>query len=259
MAELHKFLTGFEKYNKDIPFYVKNPFTEAQVKLLRDTIEENRSRVAEYHAVPGDQEFYHGESRFDPKKIVHMSRQLVEFICPKEIEEVMDSYAKTIYSGDIALCHYNYINYDIKYGDGKYAPALPPHLDADENLVTFNFQIGGNIDDWQLVVSGKHYDLKTNDAIVFSAVNQVHWRPKRKWKSGEFLEIVSFDYCPVTNYRFTGEDNPIDQMLFTEKRKAYVDSLNTHPEFISAWDQYAKEGDLAGIPSNLLGDFDDKR
>jgi hypothetical protein len=253
MAELHKFLTGFEKYNKDLPFYVENPFTEDQIRLLRETIEINRSRVPEYKAIPGDQELYQGESRFDPKKIVHMSRQLVEFICPPEVEAVMDSYAKPLYNGDIALCHYNYINYSLEYGDGKYAPALPPHLDADENLVTFNFQIGGNIDDWQLIVSGEAYDLKTNDAIVFSAVNQVHWRPKRKWKQGEFLEIVSFDYCPVTNYRFTGEDNPIDQILFPEKRKQYVDSLNTHPEFITAWDQYSREGREAGIPENLLG------
>ena len=253
MAELHKFLTGFEKYNKDIPIYIEKPFTDEQIKMLRETIEVNRQRQANYSLVPGDQEMFHGESRYDPKKIVHMSRQLVEFDCPPEIEKIMDSYAKPLYNGDIALCHYNYINYDLQYGEEKYAPALPPHLDADENLVTFNFQVGGNIDDWQLVISGKHYDLKTNDAIIFSAVNQVHWRPKRKWKKGEFLEIVSFDYCPITNYRFTGEDNPIDQIKFADKRKQYVDSLNTHPEFMNAWDQYAIEGDSAGVPRDLLG------
>jgi hypothetical protein len=253
MAELHKYLTGFAKYNKELPLYVENPFTESQIKLLRDTIEANRNRVADYQVVPGDQEMYHGGSRYDPKKIVHMSRQLVEFDCPKEIEEIMDSYAKEFYSEEIKLCHYNYIKYDLEYGDNNYAPALPPHIDADENLVTFNFQIGANIDDWQLVVSGKHFDLKTNDAIVFSAVNQVHWRPKRKWKPGEFLEIVSFDYCPPTNYRFTGEDNPIDQFLNTEKRKNYVDSLNNHPEFQSAWRQYHEEGLEIGIPENENG------
>lgn len=255
MPELHKYLTGFEKYKKEIPFYVENPFTPEQVKLLRDTIEINRSRVANYTAVPGDQEFYHGESRFDPKKIVHMSRQLVEFECPPEIEKVMDSYAKTIYDGDIQLCHYNYIKYDPEYGDGRYAPSLPPHLDADENLVTFNFQIGANIDDWQLVVSGKHYDLKTNDAIVFSAVNQVHWRPKRKWKQGEFLEIVSFDYCPTTNYRLVGGENPIDPILYPEKRKEYVENLNEHPEFVKAWNQYKDEGEAAGIFGETLGEL----
>ena len=64
---------------------------------------------------------------------------------------------------------------------------------------------------------------------------------------------MSFDYCPPTNYRFTGEDNPIDQFLNTEKRKNYVDSLNNHPEFQSAWRQYHEEGLEIGIPENENG------
>ena len=155
-----------------------------------------------------------------------MSRMLIEFDCPPEVEAVMDSYAKPVHQREIALCHYNYIDYNMKYGEGKYAPALPPHLDADENLVTFNYMIGGNVHDWTLWIDDKEYELKENDAIVFSAVNQVHWRPKRKWKEGEFVEIVSFDYCPITNYRFTGEENPIDPFKYAEKRKAYTNSLS---------------------------------
>ena len=238
MAELHKYLTGFAKYNKELPLYVENPFTESQIKLLRDTIEANRNRVADYQVVPGDQEMYHGGSRYDPKKIVHMSRLLIEFDCPPEVEAVMDSYAKPVHKGEIALCHYNYIEYDMKYGEGQYAPALPPHLDADENLVTFNYMIGGNIDDWTLWIDDKEYDLKLDDAIVFSAVNQVHWRPKRKFKQGEYLEILSADYCPTTNYRFTGKLNPIDPLKFPEQRKQHVLQVQRHPKSIAAWDMY---------------------
>jgi hypothetical protein len=254
MAEMHKFLTGFEKYNRQLPFYIEKPFTENQVEQLREVIDANRNRSANYSLVPGDQEMFHGESRFDPKKIVHMSRQLVEFICPPGVEAIMDSYAKPCYDGDIALCHYNYINYSLEHGEGKYAPSLPPHIDADENLVTFNYNLDTNID-WDVIIDGVSYELKKGDAIVFSAVNQVHWRPKRKWLDGEFLEIVSFDYCPTTNYRFTGEDNPIDQFKFAEKRKAYVDGLNEHPSFQKGWEQYHREGKEIGIPETLLGDF----
>lgn len=256
MAEIHKYLTGFDKFNKDLPFYISNPFTVEQIKLLRDTIEINRARTPEYHKVKGTQEFYEGQSRFDPKKVVHMSRQLVEFECPKEIEEVMDSYAKPVYSEEIKLCHYNYIKYDLEYGDGKYAPSLPPHIDADENLVTFNFQIGGNIDDWDLVIEGEHYQLKNNDAMVFSAVNHVHWRPKRKWKPGEFIEIVSFDYCPPSNYRFTGEDNPLDADSNYEVRQKYIEGLIEFDQFKNAWNQYEEEGNKMGIAKELNGDFE---
>jgi hypothetical protein len=255
MSEMHKFLTGFAEYNKEVPFYVEKPFTDAQRKQLRDVIETNRQRDPQYSLVPGDQKQYNGQHRFDPKKIVHMSRLLIEFDCPPEVEAVMDSYAKPVHKGEIALCHYNYIEYDMKYGEGQYAPALPPHLDADENLVTFNYMIGGNIDDWTLWIDDKEYDLKLDDAIVFSAVNQVHWRPKRKWKEGEFVEIVSFDYCPITNYRFTGEENPIDPFKYAEKRKAYTESLSERPEFKLAWDIYNRDGKEAGISFDKLGDF----
>lgn len=253
---MHKYLTGFAKYNKQLPIYIEKPFSDEQVLRLRNVIEINRSRDPEYNKVPGEQEQYNGSHRFDPKKIVHMSRLLIEFDCPKDIEETMDSYAKTIYSDEIALCHYNYIDYNLKYGEGKYAPSLPPHLDADENLVTFNYQIGGNIDDWEIWIEDKPYTLKNNDAIIFSAVNQVHWRPKRKFKEGEFVEIVSFDYCPLTNYRFTGEDNPIDPFKYPEKRKEYIDSLNFLPEFKLAWKIYNEMGLKIGIQEDKLGEIE---
>ena len=184
-----------------------------------------------------------------------MSRELIEFECPKEIEDIMDSYAKPVYKEEIKLCHYNYIKYDMQYGDGKYAPSLPPHIDADENLVTFNYRIGGNVDDWQLVIDGEHYDLKNGDAMMFSAVNQVHWRPKRHWKPGEYVEIVSFDYCPPDNYRFTGDENPIDNQHHPEIRKQYIDELNQHPRFQQSWTQYHEEGFKIDIPANDNGGF----
>ncbi len=250
---MHRYLTGFDKYNTKLPIYVEKPFSDDQVNRLRDTIEKNRLRDVEYKKVPGNQEQYNGFNRFDPKKIVHMSRLLIEFDCPKDIEKTMDSYAKPIYKDDIALCHYNYIDYNSKYGDGRYAPSLPPHLDADENLVTFNYQIGGNIDDWDVWIEDKPYTLKNGDAIIFSAVNQVHWRPKRKFKEGEFVEIVSFDYCPLDNYRFTGEDNPIDPFKYPEKRKKYLDSVNSLPEFQVAWKIYNEMGIKEGIQEESLG------
>lgn len=258
-APMHKFLTGFDRYNQELPIYIEKPFTDDQVQRLRDVIETNRRRNPEYFPVPGDQEQMYGSHRFDPKKIVHMSRLLIEFACPPDIEETMDSYAKPLHKDPIRLTHYNYIDYNLKYGEGKYAPALPPHLDADENLVTFNYCLDQNIEDWQVWVDDKPYDLKKGDAIIFSAVNHVHWRPKRKWKEGEFVEIVSFDYCPVTNYRWTGQDNPIDPLLFPEKREEYSRSLMHRPEFELAWKIYNAMGREIGLRDNEIAGFADVR
>jgi hypothetical protein len=254
MTEMHKFLTDFNKYNKKLPLYIKNPFTQQQADLLRSVIEENRSIVVD-DLIESDDATISAMNRFYPKKITIMSRELIEFECPKEIEYIMDSYAKPVYKEEIKLCHYNYIKYDMQYGDGKYAPSLPPHIDADENLVTFNYQIGGNVDDWQLVIDGEHYDLKNGDAMMFSAVNQVHWRPKRHWKPGEYVEIVSFDYCPPDNYRFLGDENPIDNQHHPELRQKYIDELNQHPRFQQSWTQYHEEGIELDIEVSDNGGF----
>ncbi len=247
-AEMWKYLTGFEKYKKPLPIYISNPFTQDQLQRLRDEINSCMKYLDSevYTKVPGDQEEYTcPTNRFAPKRVVHMSRLLTEFECPQDIIDVMDSYVKEVYHEEIKLCHYTYIEYNLKHGNGKNVPSLSPHIDGDENLVTFNIQIGGNID-WDLIVESTPYNyetisLKTNDAALFSAVNQVHWRPPRKWKDGEYVEIISFDYCPLDNYKFVNKINPIDARINFKKRQEYIESLGNNKRLQNAWTIYNKD------------------
>lgn len=249
MAELHKYLTTMEKFNKELPFYVDNLFSIEEIEELKSIIYKNKNQLDPVVYKPletlQNPESYDA-SRFQPKYIEYMSRVLVEFLIPKNIETKLDLIAKPLHKEEIALCHYNYIEYNKKYSNGKKSPSLEPHIDADENLITINYQLDSNIE-WDVIIEGKSYSLKNNQAIIFSAVNQVHWRPKRKFKEGEFLEIISMDWCPINSYRFTGENNPIDPVLHSDKRKQYIESLNSHPKFISAWNQYESEGEKIGI------------
>ena len=253
MAELHKYLTPMDKYTKDLPFYVDNLFTDEELEELRQVINVNKYGLKP--VIQGELEKQDEENmnRFRPKHIGVMSRTLIEFEMPKHIEEKLDLIAKPLYDGDIALCHYNYIEYSRKYSDDKRSPMLPPHIDADENLVTINYCMDGNVE-WDLYVSEqdnsssfKRYTLKPGQAIIFSAVNQIHWRPKRRMAEGEFLEILSMDWCPTTNYRFMNEPNPLDSQKNPQARKEYVDSLNMRSDFRAAWDLYNKDGIEDGI------------
>lgn len=259
-APMHKYLTGFDDFTTTLPLYVENPFSQEQVEHLKSIIRWQRSGQKNYELIsserlPSEGEQYMGSSRFDPKKIVFMSREMIEFVCPEDIEKVMDSYCKPLHNKEIKLTHYNYIDYRLEHGDGRFAPQLPPHIDADENLVTFNYCLDQNVEDWDVWIDDKPYSLKKGDAVIFSAVNHVHWRPKRKWKKGEFVEIVSFDYCPTTSYRWTGELNPIDPVLFPEAREAYSRSLIDTKEFKKAWQIYNKMGLESGIPLDKNFDF----
>ena len=262
MSQMHKYLTGFDEYNIKLPFYVDNLFNDNDIKQLRDLIEENR-KIESFIIGDRVEDGYIRQSepisRYQPKIAKNMSRMLIEFDMPKPLENKLDKIAKPIHKRDIALCHYNYIDYNLKYGYGDNSPALPPHLDADENLITVNFCLDTNID-WDLYVSDaqnsskfNRYTLKAGQTIVFSAVNQIHWRPKRKFKDGEFCEIISMDYCPTTNYRFTGEENPIDPEKNTLQRKAYLDELHKRKDMQLAFKLWDSEGSRDNIPTSSMG------
>ena len=251
-APMWNYLTSMEKYKKSLPVYVERPFSEAQVDILKNIINEKLSVKPNYSLLPGGQEEYRGENWHDPKKVVHMSREMVEFDAPEEIEKAMDTHVLPLYDGDIKLCHYSYIDYDLRHGDNRYAPSLPPHIDNTETLVTFNYMLDGNID-WDIYIDGKRYQLKKGDAILFSAVNQIHWRPKRVWRPGEFVKILTFDYSPLTDWRFTGQAYPLDPIKFPEVLEEYLETVADLPEMLKAWDQYNQEGIEDGIPVDKLG------
>lgn len=255
VAEMHEYLVGFDKYNYDLPIYLENPLSDDEVFQIRSIIEHNRNRDVDYFKLPGDQEEYRGKSKYDPRIMTHISRQVIDFKCPTAIEQKLDSIIKPIYKEDIKLCYYNYIDYNPKYGNGKFAPALPPHIDTAETPLTFNYQIGGNID-WEIFIEDKPYSLKTGDAIIFSSLNQVHWRPKRRWKQGDFVEILTMNWSPLTSWALTGKIDPLDAVMFPDRLKAYSESLSQRPEFQKAWTIYNEMGKEIGIPFDKHGELE---
>jgi len=250
------YLTDMSKYREGLPIYVERPFSDSQVSRLKAIFEELLRVNPEYYLVPGGQEEYRGKNWYDPKKVKHMSREMVEFDAPKDLEEVMDSHVKKLYSEDIKLCHYSYIDYDPRHGDGEYAPALPPHIDNTNTLITFNYMLDGNID-WDIYIDNKPYSLKPGDAIMFSAINQPHFRPKRKWKKGEFVKIVTFDYSPLDDWRFLKQEYPLDPLKYEARVKEYLNVLSQHPRMQEAWMLYNSLGEQGGIPQDLHGLLED--
>jgi len=250
------YLTDMSEFKKELPFYVDDLLSEEQVQSLNSIFDELLAREPEYYRMPGDQEEYRGKDWYDPKRVVHMSRQMLEFECPEDIEKTLDEVVKPVYPEEIKLAHYSYIDYDLRHGEGRYAPSLPPHIDNSEDIVTFNYMLDGNID-WELYINDVPYTLRKGQALVFSALNMPHFRPKRKWKEGEFVKILSFDYSPLTDFRFTGKDYALDPLKFPERVERYIESVNNHPKMQSAWTLYTELGIAEGIPEGLHAAFAD--
>ena len=116
VPEMHKYLTGFENYNKKLPFYIDNLFDSDQINRIRNILNENKK--LEYFVI-GDKisdgyiRTSNFRSRYQPKIAKNMSRMLLEFDMPKDCEDVLDKVAKPLYKNEIALCHYNYIEFNL--------------------------------------------------------------------------------------------------------------------------------------------------
>jgi hypothetical protein len=251
VAPMHEYLTGFEKYTAELPIYLESPLSDEDISQLREIIEFHRNGNI---TKSGDNSF-RGVAHFDPRIMTNLSRMVIEFSFPENIEKKIDSVIKPLYSEDIRLSHFSYLDYNIKYGDGKFFPSLPPHIDAANTLITFNYMLGGNID-WEIFVEDRPYSLKVGDALVFSAVNQVHWRPKRKWKEGEYVEILTINYSPLDDWRFTKQENPIDPAKRPAAMMEYLTGLNDYEEFKLAWDIYDTMGLDIGIGLDKHGDLE---
>jgi hypothetical protein len=250
---MHDYLSGFDKFNVEVPFYVEKPFTQKQVDDLKNIIvKAKEDRPLASIPAATEKEEYMSMDRFDPRIMTHMSRMVIEFECTKEAEDVMNSYVLPVYKDTIKLGHYSYLDYNMKYGEKKYFPSLPPHIDAANTLVTFNYCLDTNID-WDVYVDNKPYALKAGDALVFSAVNQVHWRPKREWSEGDFCEILTFDYSPLDDWRFTNGQDPLDPRFHSDRITAHMQDLTTRKEYIDAWDLYNNLGLEIGLDQDTHG------
>lgn len=251
-APMHDWLTDFDEYNTVPPVYLEKPLAPWDVTKLRGILDWHKSlERTTSKVVPGHKEIIDNDVRV-PRQMIELSRQIIDFIMPPEIEAKIDSFIKPMYKHDIKLSHYNYLDYNIKYGNNEFVPALQPHIDASNALLTFNYMLDGNID-WEVCVDEQNYTLRPGDAIVFSAVNQVHWRPKRKWKEGEFVEIITLNYSPLDDWVFTGKLDPIHPFSRVIKRREHGSQFQSTFAYARAFQKYQQDGLADGIPLDQYG------
>lgn len=241
---MHEYLTDFSEYNTLPPVYLENPLTQEHVAEIRNILTEAEKT---YGIVGSSHQSHH----YQPRIMRNISRIVTEFKMPEHIEATISNHILPMYKKPIKLSHFSYLGYDGKYSDYEVPPALPPHIDAANTLLTFNFQLGGNID-WDIYVDGERHELKTGDALVFSAVNQVHWRPKRVWQKGDFTEILTVNFSPHDDWRF--DPNGIDPLqAYPELIEEYRKALSQHPKMMAAWEIYNADGAKDGIPADKHG------
>lgn len=93
------------------------------------------------------------------------------------------------------------LRYSPKYGN---ISKLFPHSDyRDSQRVTIDVQLNYD-EEWPIVVEGKEYILKYNEALIFLGTQQMHWRTDQVLK--DETEIDMF----IANLHYT-PDKPLDE------------------------------------------------
>ena len=219
------------KILKDIPYVIDNWLTQEEIDFLVNMIEENKNRdltslspdspLLQYAAVSTEQQ----------------SRIFVPFIMPRFLAEKCHKIAKEFYPEPLEINHFHYIEYDPKYGQGKYNPNLNPHFDFDNNILTIDYQLDNDIE-WELNVEGEKHLAKTNQVLVFSAINQIHWRPKRVFKEGETCKVITINMTTLDDYMFNNGVNPLDWNMYPEVREAQLEEFNNREDMRKFADMY---------------------
>lgn len=82
-----------------------------------------------------------------------------------------------------------YTEYTTVYG----TPSLPVHFDGDWNDLIINYQLESNIS-WDIGVGLNLYTLEDNSAVIFHPNEDVHWRPIKSFKDGDFVRMIFFRF-----------------------------------------------------------------
>lgn len=126
---------------------------------------------------------------------------------PEHIIDKFTKHACAISGEELFLREYNVSRYEKVTSDAgnTYSPLLFPHTDETfkEPRFTLDYQLRSNLD-WALIVDDWEnvniFVLKDNEMLSFSGTHQVHWRHKKDFKDGDFVEML-FMHFGYKNYQ----------------------------------------------------------
>ena len=139
-----------------------------------------------------------------------------------DIVTKLSNIADSVLGFESRLSSATYVEYNAKYGN----PNLPPHFDGDFNDLIINYQLSSNVA-WGLGIDFDLYQLNDNSAILFNPNKNVHWRPKKTFKDGEFVKMIFFRFQNSKNISDHSHLSAYwpDNKIFDDIRK-FIDSVS---------------------------------
>ena len=164
--------------------HIKSLLSQEEIDLINIEINKIKesSEMLIWHENPGEQRPKVTETH----KIIHnthVGKIMFDINVPDSVKIKVQNIASE--NGFILPFHRaSYAEYSAEWG----APALPDHLDSAE-LFMVDYQLSSNTN-WGLVIDGNLYDLKDNECIAFCPKRNMHGRPEKVFKDGEYVRML---------------------------------------------------------------------
>ena len=126
----------------------------------------------------------------------------------------LEEIAKQATGLSLSIDHAMYVEYNEKYG----RPNLPPHFDGDKCDLIINFQLSANTS-WNVGLNTDIYELEDNSALIFNGNTEVHWRPHKNFKNGEYVKMIFvrfFNRENTSDYSYLSKINTPTNDIFKE-------------------------------------------
>lgn len=168
---------------------VKNVFTSSQIEYLLNQI--NSSNIEED---------------------IQLGRIKSTIDINDDIRSVVNNLIKNLYLEKLDLGSVSYAKYSNDYG----IPNLPPHFDGDSSELILNFQIESNTN-WDIGLNKNIYSLSDNTAVLFHPNKNIHWRPIKNFKNGEYIKMLFFRFYDLQNKKdYSDKRYSLDHKIFEE-------------------------------------------
>jgi hypothetical protein len=141
---------------------------------------------------------YIGEHKEDEEKWAGRKSWMIDRIDGPgiDISDRIENIVKDALKVEVQLNEYPFLlRYSPKFGS---LSKLFPHSDyRDSQRITIDIQLNYN-EDWAVVIEGKNYNLKYNEALLFLGTQQLHWRENKVLKDDTEIDmlIANVHYLP---------------------------------------------------------------
>lgn len=155
------------------------------------------------------------------------NQDISDFNLPNIIKDKIIKYAEEI-SGvnNLEISEYQFSRYSNTIeDDGTVSrPSLFPHFDETfaEPRFTFDYQIGGNTE-WPIVVEGKSFSLKNNQALTFAGTHQVHWRTKKIFDDDQYIDMI---FCHLRKIGAEPKEKDVNDIVMSRVQKYRTEYYN---------------------------------